>query len=513
MAIYVFAAALCLAGLGGGWRKGACMDDVTFGITSFERPAQLLHLIRSIRQRYPLVPIVVADNGRKRPPLPDSVRRLNLPFDCGLSRARNALIDTLATQYMLLLEDDFLFTDETRIESLVEVLKADREVGVVGGAIRSPLGRVMAYALDLEVFRTTLFVRESTHRLRFTPGGLPYRLCDMTWNFALFRKEMLAEHRWDDRLKLGEHCPYYHQVKRAANWRVASCSAVRLCHVQQHPGDYRTYRQRAAKYFHSYLAEQGLSDYQRIQPNHFEDDDCDKPCLVVLGVGHSGTTVLTRMLRNLGWNSADADAEFCESRSVRALNERALRTGRLAVKRARKILDGLPAPWVIKDPRFVHTLPAWMPLFSSLDRKPVLVRVRRDRQSMVHSYRRRGAPGDFLRRIDQQLALCRQQYEHWPWVRLSIDYELLAASVTEFDMNRFRSSSQASGSPRQTPGAQSQPGPTATPSGVGTVEQQLANFDLEFGDGSHGDGSHDGSHVGEFFWDGSHWDGSHYHSF
>ena len=112
------------------------MRDVTFGITSFDRPAELLNLIRSIRQRYPLVPINVADNGRRRPPLPDSVRRINLPFDCGLSHARNALIDHLSTKYLLLLEDDFLFSEETSIEPLVEVLETDPEVGVVGGAIR-----------------------------------------------------------------------------------------------------------------------------------------------------------------------------------------------------------------------------------------------------------------------------------------------------------------------------------------------------------------------------------------
>src|SRR5262245_62058812 len=180
------------------------MRDVTFGITTFERPGLLVGLVRSIRQRYPLARIVVADNGKQKAPLPDSVKRLNLPFDCGLSRARNALIDSLQTKYLLLLEDDFLFTDETTVVPLVEVLEAGPEVGVVGGALRSLNGRVAAYALDIEVFRGTMYVREATHRLRFTAAGLPYRLCDMVWNFALFRKEMLADHRWNDRLKVGE---------------------------------------------------------------------------------------------------------------------------------------------------------------------------------------------------------------------------------------------------------------------------------------------------------------------
>jgi GT2 family glycosyltransferase len=163
------------------------MRDVTFGITTFDRPTLLANLIRSIKKRYPLARIVVANNGRIKPQLPDAVKLLNLEFDCGLSRARNALVDQLETKYLQILEDDFLFTDETRIETLQEVLESDSEVG---GALRDIHGRLAAYALDIEVFRDRMQVREAPHRLRFTSAGNPYRLCDMVWNFALFRRDL-----------------------------------------------------------------------------------------------------------------------------------------------------------------------------------------------------------------------------------------------------------------------------------------------------------------------------------
>jgi len=73
------------------------MRDVTFGITTFGRPELLTNLIRSIYRRYPLARIVVANNGKEQLNVPDSVTLLNLPFDCGLSRARNALVDELST--------------------------------------------------------------------------------------------------------------------------------------------------------------------------------------------------------------------------------------------------------------------------------------------------------------------------------------------------------------------------------------------------------------------------------
>jgi hypothetical protein len=86
-----------------------------------------------------------------------------------------------------------------------------------------------------------------------------------------------------------------------------------------------------------------------------------------------------------------------------------------------------------------------MPLFQAMDRKPVLVRVRRDRKSVLSSYARRGSPGDVELRIEQLLGLCSKQYERWPWQRLTIEYELLAAAVSQFDMGRYHAGMQRPG--------------------------------------------------------------------
>jgi len=422
------------------------MRDITFGITSFERPELLSNLVQSILKRYPLAQIVVADNGRRHARLPDRVKHLILPFDCGLSSARNALVDQLQTKYLLILEDDFLFTQETLIEPLLEVLESDETIGAVGGALRTVHGRVSAYALDIEVFRETMYVREATHRLYFTPSGVAYRLCDMIWNFALFRREMLEDHRWIDRLKVGEHCPYFHQVKLAGRWRIAACTATRIYHVPEHRSpDYLKYRRRAQAMFEGYLAEYGIKQYHRVLPYHFEDDATDKPPVLILGVGHSGTTILSKMLMQLGWSGGDADEEFGESVSIRKLNQVIEATGKLPKAKALELIHSMPKPWVLKDPRFVQTLHHWLPLFQTLETKPLLLRIRRNRADMLNSYSRRRSPGDFQYRIDRQLVECQEQYDRWPWIRLSIDYELIANAVAQFDLNR---SAPAQHSPR-----------------------------------------------------------------
>lgn len=408
-------------------------DSITFGITTFERPRHLERLVASILRQYPLARIVVADNGRQRAKLPKSVRVLELPFDCGLSRSRNALIDVLETPYLLVLDDDWRFTEESDIRRMLAILEHDPEVGVVGGAVRGAEGRISAYSLDIEVFRGTLFVRDSVHRVRVTPTGVPYRLCDVVWNFALFRREMLADHRWDDRLKLGEHAPYFHQVKLAARWRVACCPSVVVDHdTGERSRDYRRYRQRAREFFEGYLQRNGLDDYHRFQPWRFEDDPEDRPCVVLLGVGHSGTSVAAKMFHAAGWEPGDADDAFGESVSVRELNQHVEQRGQLPSTPAMAALEALPRPWAIKDPRFVTTLHHWLPHFARLERPPLLVRIVRDLDRVIASHHRRNAPGDVPHTLEQRMRSCVRQYQLWPWSRMTIQYERLGLATGLF---------------------------------------------------------------------------------
>ncbi|KAA5541833.1 glycosyltransferase [Roseiconus nitratireducens] len=422
--------------------SSASMPSITFGITTFNRPRLLRRLIESIRTRYPHVRILVADNGSQHATLPDDVQVLHLPFDCGLSRARNALIDALETEFLLVLEDDFQFTDETDIEPLWRVLRSDPEIGVAGGAIRGCDGRVTCYALDIEVCRTTMRVREAPHRIAVTPCGIPYRLCDMVWNFALFRREMLREHRWVDALKIGEHCPFFYEVKLARRWRVASCSLPKIYHVpDRRPTHYLKYRRRAADYFRAYLNARGVEHYERVLPYHYEDDATLLPPVIVLAVGHSGTSVVTRMLQKLGWNlGRPVDKVFAEHIEIRKLNRQVIDGGQLDTTAARQALGALPMPWALKDPRFVQTLQHWLPLLAELEIKPVLLRLRRELSATKGSYHRRGAPGDVDRRIENLAASRDHLYDLWPWKRLTLEYEKIAAAVSMFDLDRFEAS-------------------------------------------------------------------------
>lgn len=409
------------------------LDRITFGITSFERPALLERLVASIRRRYPEARILVADNGRLKANLPSNVKVLNLDFDCGLSRARNALIDNLETEFLLLLEEDFLFTDETRIEPFVEILDTDHEVGMIGGAMRGGNGRLGLYCLDIDIFRGVMYVQDSARRMRVTQFGTSYRICDIAWNFGLFRKEFLAMNRWDDRLKVGEHAAYFHQVKLRGHWRVAATPAVVIYHVPDNRTEhYNKHRLRARNYLKQYLKWNGLTDYRRVPPALFHDDTYGKPNIVVLGVGHSGTSILTRMLKAAGWDTPGADQQFAECVWMRDVNVELIQTGLFNAEGTLQRLLSMPQPWAVKDPRFVFTLNYWTPLFAELENPPALVRIVRDTSEVKRSYLRRGFRGNVHEMIDQRLRLCERQYESWPFARLTVQYEQLATAASLF---------------------------------------------------------------------------------
>lgn len=409
------------------------LDRITFGITSFERPRLLEQLVASIRRRYPQARILVADNGRQKANLPEDVRVLNLEFDCGLSRARNAMIDNLETEFLLLLEEDFLFTDETRVEPFVEILDSDEEIGMIGGAMRGSSGRLGLYCLDIDIFREVMYVQDSTRRMRVTPYGTSYRVCDIAWNFGLFRKEFLATNRWDDRLKVGEHAAYFHQVKQRGQWRVAATPSVVIYHIpDQRTEHYRKHRHRAKDYLQQYLAWNGLRDYRRVPPLTYHDDQFGKPNIVVLGVGHSGTTIATRMLQAAGWDLPGADQRFAECVWMRNFNLQLMHQGHFDARRAMQRLSAMPQAWAVKDPRFVFTLHFWKPLFAEMENPPTLLRISRNPDDLKRSYLRRGFRGNIHDAIDQRLRLCERQYEAWPWSKATLQYEQLGTAASLF---------------------------------------------------------------------------------
>ncbi|SOR28223.1 protein of unknown function [Methylorubrum extorquens] len=161
-----------------------------------------------------------------------------------------------------------------------------------------------------------------------------------------------------------------------------------------------------------------------------------KPDVIIIGVGHSGTSILANVMFQLGWERNDADEVFCESVGMRELND-LYRSGTFEsdiYDRAQHYLTQLRSPFALKDPRLTFTLPLWTQTVASLPQQPVLLKITRDRSQVAKSYQDRGelfegAPGMYGRSLDQLFHEMNDNFDQWPYRKCEIQYEDLVAAA------------------------------------------------------------------------------------
>lgn len=183
-----------------------------------------------------------------------------------------------------------------------------------------------------------------------------------------------------------------------------------------------------------------------------------KPNIILLGVGHSGTTVVTKMLFKLGWQCNDANPKFAEANECQKVNDLAAGardlfddTGHFDYDRAASAIAKLRQPWVIKDPRFVFTLQNWRAVFPSVELNlPLVIWLTRDIKRVERSYINRGILLDNVHRLvkdDSKIGkaglfgltvqelynLAEEQFSKWQGPKMKLEYEKIREAVKLFD--------------------------------------------------------------------------------
>lgn len=158
----------------------------------------------------------------------------------------------------------------------------------------------------------------------------------------------------------------------------------------------------------------------------------NKPNLIIMGVAHSGTTILTRMLATLGWNALEALLPNAENIRVWEANQQLIAGETPNWTSIHDLVAG-KSPWVIKDPHFCYTLDAWHPFRAAYN--PHLIIIRRHRADVIASWCRRdeGLP-DPAEHVDYAAMRCQRQYEEWPGPKMVINYEDLRTAVSMFSL-------------------------------------------------------------------------------
>ncbi|KAM9535190.1 beta-1,4 N-acetylgalactosaminyltransferase 1 isoform 2-T2 [Salvelinus alpinus] len=97
---------------------------VTIATKTFLRYDKLQDLIDSVRQYYPTVTIVIADDSENPKTVSGPyIEHYIMPFGKGWFAGRNLAVSQVTTKYLLWVDDDFIFTANTKLEKLVDVLE------------------------------------------------------------------------------------------------------------------------------------------------------------------------------------------------------------------------------------------------------------------------------------------------------------------------------------------------------------------------------------------------------
>ncbi|XP_060110550.1 beta-1,4 N-acetylgalactosaminyltransferase 2-like isoform X1 [Heteronotia binoei] len=200
-------------------------DLVTITIKTFMRYHKLRILIKSIRQFYPDIKLIVADDSEHPEKIEEaSVEHYIMPYGKGWFAGRNLAISQVTTKYYLWVDDDYLFTKNTKIEKLVEVLE-NTNLDVIGGHVTGNDFKFKIFYEEGEDGSCLHIRRGSYHPLEGFPkcvvtGGVV--------NFFLARTEESRRVAFDPKLQRVAHLEYF--VDGLGDLLVGSCSDVGIGH-------------------------------------------------------------------------------------------------------------------------------------------------------------------------------------------------------------------------------------------------------------------------------------------
>ncbi len=213
------------------------MKDTTIVVTTFERPEFAVKCVAGIRKFYPDIAIIVSDNGKPRKNLRKTLKRkygceyIGLPFDCGASRARNEGFKVANTKYVVLCEDDFRFTEKTKLEKFRKILEADSAIGLAGGVCLKDgnpgiIGSDFTFDTERKIFYRDPIKDPDWKKV----GRVKYYYCDYIRMFFMSRNIPELYFFDEDFSAGGNHTSGLMQIKIQGKWKVAYVPDITLIH-------------------------------------------------------------------------------------------------------------------------------------------------------------------------------------------------------------------------------------------------------------------------------------------
>ncbi|KAI3360238.1 hypothetical protein L3Q82_014551, partial [Scortum barcoo] len=241
-------------------------SQVTITTKTFLRYTQIKELLKSIRRFYSNIKVIIADDSFEpehiteeyvqhyimhasssdctraspmhrplqiTPQMFDQIQVVRDSCDgCFLSQGwfagRNLAVSQVTTKYFLWVDDDFVFTEETKIEKLVEVMEAVPELDVLGGSVQ---GNQFYFSLlyeEGEEMDGGCLHRKSKGKFHSLPGYPQCSVVSGVVNFFLARTDAALRVGFDPKLQRVAHSEFF--MDGLGSLLVASCDHVTIGH-------------------------------------------------------------------------------------------------------------------------------------------------------------------------------------------------------------------------------------------------------------------------------------------
>ncbi|XP_051736401.1 beta-1,4 N-acetylgalactosaminyltransferase 1a isoform X2 [Ctenopharyngodon idella] len=210
---------------------------VTIATKTFLRYDKLQDLIKSIRQFYPTITIVIADDTKEPKPVTGPyIEHYIMPFGKGWFAGRNLAVSQVTTKYMLWVDDDFIFTSSTKLEKMVDILERTT-LDLVGGAVREVTGYTATYRHIISTDAgdeegDCLHIRTGFHHV--IEGFPNCVVADGVINFFMGRTEKIREVGFDPRLARVGHLAFF--TDGLGTLHVGSCDDIIISHASKIKG-------------------------------------------------------------------------------------------------------------------------------------------------------------------------------------------------------------------------------------------------------------------------------------
>lgn len=233
------------------------LNNVTAIIKAFERPDAVINLYNSIRKFYPELKIIIIDDSKEAMDssvFDEMVEYIHTEFDIGLSAGRNLALSKVNTKYFLLLDDDFIFTEDTKLENMYKALE-EGGFDIVSGIMFDNGTEIRKFAGKMEIKDNLLNIYPDVTIGKHNG----YKLYDIVLNFFMADTAKIKEIGWDNKLKLAEHEDFFLKAK-AKGLLITCLDNVKVHHFPILLSDYKVYRERVWEYRKIFLKENNLDE-------------------------------------------------------------------------------------------------------------------------------------------------------------------------------------------------------------------------------------------------------------